>query len=209
MTVGVRKRKKITEAQYLKMERAAEGRSEYFQGEVFAMAGASRQHGKLTGNAFATLHVQLRGRRCDIFQADMRVKVTATGLYTYPDIVVVCGAGQFEDKEVDTLLNPTVIIEVLSKSTAAYDPSEKFEQYRKLPSLAEYLVVAQRRCHIEHYLRQPDDRWLLTEYDDLAGVIELSSIGCRLALSEVYEQVILVVKEEGPNWNPSPLQEAS
>ena len=209
MTVGVRKRKKITEAQYLKMERAAEGRSEYFQGEVFAMAGASRQHGKLTGNAFATLHVQLRGRRCDVFQADMRVKVTATGLYTYPDIVVVCGAGQFEDKEVDILLNPTVIIEVLSKSTAAYDHSEKFEQYRKLPSLAEYLLVAQRRCHIEHYLRQPDDRWLLTEYDDLAGVIELSSIGCRLALSEVYEQVILVVKEEAPNWNPSPLQETS
>jgi len=207
MTVGIRKRKKITEAQYLKMERAAETRSEYFDGEVFAMAGTSRRHGILAGNAFAALHPQVRQQRCDIFQNDMRVKVAVTGLYTYPDIVVACGGGQYEDSEVDTLLNPTMIIEVLSKSTAAYDRGEKFQQYRKLPSLEDYILVSQDRRLIELYSRQPDGRWLLSEYSELNDMIELPSIGCHLALRDVYNQVIVAVKEEGPMWHLSPLQE--
>jgi len=207
MTVGIRKRKKITEAQYLKMERAAETRSEYFDGEVFAMAGTSRRHGILAGNAFAALHPQVRQQRCDIFQNDMRVKVAVTGLYTYPDIVVACGGGQYEDSEVDTLLNPTMIIEVLSKSTAAYDRGEKFQQYRKLPSLEDYILVSQDRRLIELYSRQPDGRWLLSEYSELNDMIELPSIGCHLALRDVYDQVIVAVKEEGPMWHLSPLQE--
>jgi Uma2 family endonuclease len=137
----------------------------------------------------------------------MRVKVTAAGMYTYPDVVVVCEGGQYEDKEVDTLLNPTVIIEVLSKSTATYDRGEKFEQYRKLPSLIDYLLFSQSRCHVEHYARQLDDRWLLTEYNDLDAIVELPSIGCRLALSDVYEQIMFLIKEEGPTWNLSSPQE--
>ena len=207
MTAGVRKRKKITEAQYLKMERASATKSEYFEGEVFAMAGTSKRHGVLAGNAFAALHPQARQRRCDIFQNDMRVKVTTTGLYTYPDVVVACGGGQYEDAEVDTLLNPTLMIEVLSKSTAAYDRGEKFQQYRKLPSLEDYILVSQDRRLIEHYSRQPDGRWLLSEFSELNDVIELPSIGCHLALRDVYDQVIVAVKEEGPAWHLSPSQE--
>ncbi len=208
MTVGVRKRRKITETQYLAMERASETKSEYFDGEVFAMAGTSRRHGILAGNAFAALHPQVRQQRCDIFQNDMRVKVAATGLYTYPDVVVACGGGQYEDTDVDTLLNPTIIIEVLSKSTMAYDRGEKFQQYRKLPSLGDYILVSQDRRLIEHYSRQPDGRWLLSEYSELSDVIELPSIGCHLALRDVYDQVIVAIKEEGPTWHLSPLQEA-
>jgi len=206
MTVNIRKRKKITEAQYLKMERAAETRSEFFDGEVFAMAGTSKRHAIIAGNAFAALHPQVRRRNCDIFQNEMRLKVAVSGLYTYPDIVIACG-GQYEDVELDTLLNPTVIIEVLSKSTAAYDCGEKFAQYRKLPSLTNYLLITQNKRLIEHYTRQSDGKWLLSEYSELDDVIELPSIGCWLALRDVYDQVIVLLKEEGPEWHLTPLQE--
>lgn len=206
MTVSVKKRKQITEAQYLKMERAAETRSEFFDGEVFAMAGTSKRHAIIAGNAFAALHPQVRQRKCDIFQNEIRLKVAASGLYTYPDIVIACG-GQYEDTEFDTLLNPTVIIEVLSKSTAAYDRGEKFAQYRKLPSLTDYLLVAQTKRLIEHYARQPDGKWLLSEHSEIDDVIELPSIGCCLALRDVYDQAIVAIKEEGPEWHLTPLQE--
>jgi Uma2 family endonuclease len=188
------RRQLITAEQYLAQERLAETKSEYLGGEVFAMAGASRQHNKIVVNILNALGPQLRRRPCDLYPSDMRVKVAATGLYTYPDVSVVCGELQFEDAEVDTLLNPMVIIEVLSKSTAAYDRGEKFEQYRKIPSLNEYLLIAQERCLAEHYVRQPDGRWLLSEANDLQDVIELQSIGCRLALADVYEDVLVLVK---------------
>jgi Uma2 family endonuclease len=184
----------ITPEQYLAQERLAEIKSEYLSGEVFAMSGASERHNLVAGNAFAALHGQRRGRPCRVYASDMRVKVAATGLYTYPDVSVVCGKVEFEDEQRDTLLNPQVIIEVLSKSTAAYDRGEKFEQYRKIPSLAEYLLIAQERPLIEHYTRQPDGRWLLSEANDLQDAIELSSIGCRLALADVYEDVLVLVK---------------
>ena len=184
MTIGVRKRKKLTKAQYLKMERAADTKNEFLDGEICAMTGASRQHNTITVNATVALYPQITQRLCEIYTNDLRVKVSATGAYAYPDIAVVCGA-QFEDGEVDTLLNPIVIIEVLSKSTAARDHGEKFENYRKLDSLMEYLLVSQSRCHVEHFLRQPDDKWLLTEYNDLKDIIELPSIGCHLSLSVI------------------------
>ena len=199
MSVGVRKRKPITEAQYLKLERAAETKSEFLDGEVYAMTGASRQHNTITVNATVALHPQVIQRQCEIYTNDLRVKVSATGAYLYPDIAIACG-GQFEDQEVDTLLNPRVIIEVLSKSTAALDRGEKFESYRKLDSLMEYLLVSQSRCHIEHYLRQTDGKWLLVEYDDPNDIIELPSIGCQLSLGTIYSRIALIIKEEGPTW---------
>ncbi len=189
-----RKQKLITPEQYLAMERAAETKSEFYGGEVFAMSGASRQHNTITTNTLVSLHPQVRRRRCNIFANDMRVKVAATGLYTYPDIAIVCGGAKFEDAELDTLLNPTVIIEVLSKSTATYDRGEKFEHYRKIPSLVEYLLIAQERRLVEHYIRQPDGRWLLSEASDLQDVVELPTIECRLALADVYEDVLVLVK---------------
>lgn len=207
MTVDVRKRKKITEAQYLAMERAAETKNEFLDGEIYAMTGASQRHNLVAGSTFASLYTQLRGRPCRVYPSDMRVKVAATGLYTYPDISVVCGRAELADENRDTLLNPVLIIEILSRSTAGYDRREKFGQYRRIPTLNDYLLIAQTRCLVEHYLRQSDGKWLLTEYNDLSDVIELPSIGCRLALSDVYEQVMLLVNEEGPVWNLSSSQE--
>jgi Uma2 family endonuclease len=178
-----------TPEEYLALERQAEYKSEYFNGEIFAMTGASRRHNLVAGNVLASLHTQLRNRPCEIYPSDMRVKVSPTGLFTYPDVVIVCGEPIFDDKQRDTLLNPTVLVEVLSKSTASYDRGEKFEHYRKLDSLAEYLVIAQNKYHVEHYIRQPDNRWLLSETDDIQKTIHLSSIECDLALADIYDKV--------------------
>jgi Uma2 family endonuclease len=119
----------------------------------------------------------------------MRVKVSPTGLYTYPDVVIVCGEPLFDDEQKDTLVNPTVLVEVLSKSTASYDRGEKFEHYRKLASLAEYLVIAQNKYHVERYIRQPDNQWLLSETNDIQKTIHLPSIECDLALADIYDKV--------------------
>jgi len=178
-----------TPDEYLALERKAEYKSEYFNGEIFAMTGASRRHNLVAANVLAALHLQLRKRPCEIYSSDMRVKVSPTGLYTYPDVVIVCGEPMFDDEQKDTLLNPTVLVEVLSKSTASYDRGEKFEHYRKVKSLAEYLVIAQDKYHVEQYTKQSDDRWLLWETDDPQKTIRLSSIECDLALADIYDKV--------------------
>jgi Uma2 family endonuclease len=187
--MSLQPQQRYTPEEYLALERAAEDKSEYFNGEIFAMTGASRRHNLVAGNVFATLHAQLRKRPCEIYPSDMRVKVSPTGLYTYPDVVVVCGEPSFDDEQKDTLLNPTVLVEVLSKSTMSYDRGEKFEHYRKLESLAEYLVIAQNKYHVEHYVRQPDNQWLLSETDDLQKTVHLLSIECELALADIYDKV--------------------
>ena len=181
-------RPRISPEEYLALERQAETKSEYLDGEIFAMTGASRKHNRLSVNLTVALDSQLRARGCEVYVNEMRVKVSTTGLYTYPDVIVVCGEPQFEDAEVDTLLNPTLIIEVLSKSTENYDRGTKFLHYRALPSLREYILIAQNQIHVEHYLRQ-NDSWLLTETDRQDDVVELPSVGARLALSEVYDRV--------------------
>jgi len=182
---------RFTPEEYLALERRAEYRSEYFNGEIFAMAGASREHNLIAGNAFASLHAQLKGRRCEAYPGDMRVQVSQTGLYTYPDVVVVCGEPQFADAEVDTLLNPTLIVEVLSTTTEAYDRGSKFEQYCTLESLAEYVLIAQDRYRVERFVRQPDGQWLFSAANRLDQVISLASIDCRLPLAEVYDRLSL------------------
>lgn len=179
----------FTPDEYLALEREAQTRSEYYAGEIFAMAGASQRHNLIAGNVFARLHTQLRQRQCTVYPSDMRLKVSATGLYTYPDVTVVCGPARFDDQHRDTLLNPTLIVEVLSRATAGYDRGETFEQYRKLESFAEYLLISQERCYIEHFLRQAGNQWLLSESERLLDVIELTSIGCSLTLADVYEKV--------------------
>jgi Uma2 family endonuclease len=179
----------ITPEEYLAAEREAEYKSEYFEGEVFAMTGASRKHNLVSGNIFASLHTQLKKRPCEAYQSDMRVKVSPTGLYTYPDVVVICGEPAFDDEQKDSLLNPTVLVEVLSKSTASYDRGEKFEHYRRLESLAEYLAVAQNKYHVEHYIRQPDNQWLLSETEEVKDTVSLPSVKCQLALADIYDKV--------------------
>lgn len=179
---------RYTPEEYLEIEREADYRSEYFDGEIFAMSGATRNHNLIGGNIFADLHGQLRNRKCEVYMNDMRVKVSPTGLYTYPDVVVVCDRPRFDDKQNDTLLNPDVIIEVLSESTEAYDRGAKFGHYRTLDSFSEYLLVHQDKCHIEHYVRQPGNTWLLSEYKNPGDIIEIKAVQCTLKLEAVYEK---------------------
>jgi Uma2 family endonuclease len=176
----------LTPEEYLEIERQAEFKSEYYQGEMFAMAGATWEHNMITGDVLITLGVQLRSRNCAISPSDIRVRVSATGLYTYADVIVVCGEPRFGDNRRDTLLNPTLIVEVLSPSTEAYDRGRKFEYYRSLESLAAYLMIASDRIHAELYTRQPSGQWLLTAADRPEDTLELESIGCRLTLSAAY-----------------------
>jgi Uma2 family endonuclease len=178
----------LTPEAYLALERKAKTKSEYFNGQIYAMSGASRAHNLIGGNIFGGLHAQLRERDCEVYTNDMRVKVSPTGLYTYPDVVVVCDEPRFEDDVFDTLLNPIVLIEVLSPSTEAYDRGEKFAHYRQIASLQEYVLVSQDRISVEHYLRQ-GTQWLLTEFCGLQEVLSLISIRCELHLSDIYRRI--------------------
>ena len=179
----------IPESQYLEAERRAQTKSEYLAGQVFAMAGASRGHNRITFNLGGLLYTALRGRACEAYIGDMRVKVAEASAYFHPDVVVVCGQPQFEDEQEDNLLNPTVIIEVLSPSTEEFDRSVKFFAYQKLPSLREYLLVSQHRMCIEHFVRQPDGQWAQREYTRAEQVIHLESANIDLPVQAVYEGV--------------------
>ena len=183
---------RFTPEEYLALERKAECKSEYFNGEIFAMSGATPQHVLIVTNVVSELRGQLKSRPCTVYSTDLRLKVSATGLYTYPDVIVVCGEPQFNDDHKDTLLNPTLIVEVLSESTKDYDRGGKFEQYRMLESFIEYVLIAQDKHHVEYFVRQPDNRWLLSETNRLEDNLELTSIGCNLALTEVYDKVELL-----------------
>lgn len=181
--------KNWTPESYLEFERASGQKHEYFNGEIFAMAGATANHNLVAGNTYAALYSQLRRRAFFIYFINMRLKMSVFSLYTYPDISIVCGTPQFEDDHRDKLLNPTVIIEVLSPSTESYDRGRKFQHYRTLASLQEYILMAQDKPHIEHYLRQEQNQWLLSEARQLEAAITLPSIQCTLLLSDVYEKV--------------------
>jgi Uma2 family endonuclease len=178
-----------SEEDYLALERNALYKNEFHGGEIFAMTGASRKHNLVSGNIYRELSLQLKKRRCEAYMSDMRVKAVEARSYHYPDIAVVCGTPQFEDAYVDTLLNPTLLIEVLSPSTEAYDRGAKFAHYRKITSLCEYLLVTQDQPSIERYLRQ-GDVWILSETVDLDASVSLESIGCTLSLREVYDKVL-------------------
>ncbi len=185
----VQPQRRYTPDEYLTLERKAEYKSEYVNGAIFAMSGASERHNVIVLNIGASLHAQFRNRPCRVYASDMRVKISQTCLYAYPDIVALCGEPQFDDAQKDILLNPAVIIEVLSPSTEAYDRGGKFEHYRKLASLAEYLLVSQEKPRIEHYVRQPDNLWLLSEASSLQDTVHLPSIDCSLSVADVYEKV--------------------
>jgi len=188
--MSVQSKQVISVEEYLAMERATPEKHEYLDGEVFAMGGASYYHTLITINVVAGLHMQLRKSDCTVHANDLRVKVSPTGLYTYPDVVVVCGEPQFDDQMKDTLTNPMLIVEVLSETTKSYDRGDKFAHYRSLPSFMEYVLIAQDRPHIEHFLREPK-RWTLYEIDGMEDTIELPSICCILSLAGVYDKVRL------------------
>jgi Uma2 family endonuclease len=179
----------LTEEEYLALERAAECRSEYVAGEMFAMAGACRRHNRIVTNLVFALDSQLRTRPCNVYSNDMRVKVQRTGLFTYPDVVVTCGEEQFADGENDVLLNPSVLIEVLSDSTEAYDRGKKFENYQGIESLKEYLLVSQNSERVEQFVRQSGKNWIYSENHEPGDIIRIQSVECELRLGDVYSKV--------------------
>ena len=178
----------LTQEEYLAFEREADIKHEYCNGQLYAMSGASRAHNLISLNIAGELRAQLKGRTCEVYMSEMRVLVDAARSYRYPDVVVACDAPRFQDDVFDTLLNPTVIVEVLSLSTEARDRGEKFAEYAQLVSLREYVLVAQKAVHVEHYLRQ-GTRWVSRECRDLDAVLQLVSIGCALPLRDIYEKV--------------------
>jgi Uma2 family endonuclease len=186
----------LTPEEYLSIERKAEFKSEYFNGEMFAMAGASQPHNRIVSNIISALNPQLLQRDCNIYPSDMRVKIEKINKYTYPDVVVTCGKEILEDDQIDTLLNPILIIEILSASTEAYDRGEKFRQYQFIQSLAEYILITQDAIRVEQYVRQTDRTWLYSEYQNLDDVIKLESIACELTLKDVYAKVQNVLEQK-------------
>ncbi|MBF0200207.1 MAG: Uma2 family endonuclease [Desulfamplus sp.] len=183
---------KITPEEYLEFERNSEIKHEYFDGEIFAMTGASLNHNLINANITAELQSKLKsnGSTCSVFSNDMRVKVLKNGKYTYPDVVIACDEIQLEDDEFDTLINPVVIIEVLSNSTEAYDRGKKFEHYQLIPSLKEYILVSQHACRMEKYARRDNFKWLYSSYNEPGESMEIDVIGCKLLLLDIYYRVV-------------------
>jgi Uma2 family endonuclease len=177
-----------TAAEYLNFERNSPDRHEYEQGEVFLMAGASKKHNFISFNAASLLREQLRGRGCEVYHVDMRVGIPARQVYTYPDVAALCGDAQFEDATEDILLNPQVIIEVLSPSTEKYDQSLKFEHYKALASLQDYLLISQERPWAQHHSLQ-EGAWQSQTYTSLSDSFALKAVPCTLKLAQIYEQV--------------------
>lgn len=179
----------ITPEEYLNLERQNEFRSEYIAGEMFAMAGVTRNHDTITGNIYAALRPKLRNRSCFLHTSDMKIWIPRFEEFTYPDASVVCGKRQFRDATQDVLLNPVLIVEVLSKSTANHDRSEKFAKYWEIPSLQEYLLISQDRVQVDHYVRLGAYQWSYTIYTLREETISLSTAALALPLSDVYKDI--------------------
>ena len=180
--------KYITPEEYLAAERWAKIKSEYIHGEVFAMSGASNAHNLITLDIATELNIQLRRRGCLVYSNDMRVRTKPTGSYFYPDVVVICDKPRFEDNVFDTLLNPILIVEVLSPSTDAYDRGEKFAHYQELVSLREYILVSQDRMRVEHH-RLIETQWVGKTFETPEDVLKFNSIECELPLQDIYTRV--------------------
>ncbi len=181
-------KKNYTVEEYLVFEREALDKHEYIDGQIIAMAGASREHNLIGANVGTELRFGLKGKNCETYLNDMRVRMKADR-YGYPDVVVVCGEPQFADEEFDVLLNPTLVVEVLSTSTRFRDKTEKLETYRKIESLKECLLIEQDKIFIEHFIKQTPNQWLLRIYEDESETVILESIGCQLKVADIYLQV--------------------
>ena len=180
----------MSEDEYLRLERAAEHKSEFLAGEIFAMSGGSLRHSLLAGNWGSELRIQLRGKGCHVFTSDARVRTPKTGSYLYPDVSVACSPPQTHENSNDILVNPQLLIEVLSPSTAGYDRGKKFERYREIASLCDYLLVHADSPWVEHFARQSDASWIFREYRGLDCTVPIASIDCIIRLAEVYSDVL-------------------
>ncbi|HEV2801465.1 MAG TPA: Uma2 family endonuclease [Pyrinomonadaceae bacterium] len=179
----------LSPEEYLEIERRAEFKSEYVDGVMYAMSGASELHNLIVGNLVAELNVQLRKTDCRVYPSDLKVRVPNSKRFFYPDVSVVCGETEFADDERDVVLNPVVVVEVLSESTAAFDRGKKFQSYQQIESLREYLLVSQDEFVVEHFLRQTDGRWLYTKAAGLDEAVALPTMNCRLVLADVYNKM--------------------
>jgi Uma2 family endonuclease len=187
--VSAQSEPRLSPEEYLALDRAAEFKSEYYDGHMYAMSGASRMHVRITTNLSGDLHQALKHGPCEVYTIDLRLRVNPNRLYTYPDITVVCGDTELADDHKDTLLNPTLLVEVLSPSTEARDRGFKFAHYRHIESLQEYVLVWQSEPRVEIYRRRPTGDWLLSEVSGLESICRLDSVGCEISLSEIYYRV--------------------
>jgi Uma2 family endonuclease len=190
----------VTEEAYLVAEPQSEYKSEYRRGRVVAMAGASDAHMQISSNIHGELYVRLKGSPCRVFTNDVRVRASEGKYYTYPDVAVVCGKVAFRPP-IDTLENPTLIIEVLSPSTEAYDRGEKFEAYKTIPTLREYVLVRQDRVHVERFVRQTNGAWVVSAVDSLDAEIAFEALGCQVPVKDVYAGVTFLPAD---NRRPTP-----
>jgi Uma2 family endonuclease len=181
----------VSPEEYLEVERQSDTKSEYMDGVVYAMTGARINHIRVVSNLTTELVTQLRGRRCDVLASEMKVRLQDSRKFFYPDVIVLCGEPQFHDEREDIILNPLLVVEVLSKSTEAFDRGAKFQAYQTLDSLKEYLLVAQDKPIIEQYVRQTDGKWTYTAAVGLESSLALPSVECTLNLSAVYDKVDL------------------
>lgn len=196
MSALPQKHRRIAEAEYLALDRKSPIKHELMAGEIYAMSGASEAHNLITGSTYAMLYNQLRGRSCRVYPSDMKVRTPATRSYAYPDITAVCGEALFADDQRDILLNPVLIIEVMSPTTERYDRGKKFQHYRELKTLQEYILIAQDSPHIERFVRQEKGFWQFSEVRGREASLELSSIECTLNLAEVYEQITFASEQD-------------
>ncbi len=194
--MSVRAHEYMTTEQYFTFEETSEGKHEYHRGAIYAMTGGTARHNLIVANLIALFHGQLRGTACRVFPSDLRLKIEQTGLYTYPDVSIICGPIFFGDNRQDTVTNPVVLVEVLSPSTENYDRGKKFEHYRTIETLQEYVVVAQDRIHIEHYIRQDNYRWLLVDFFAPDQTVQVGAINCTLAVELVYENIVFDSQDE-------------
>lgn len=176
----------VSHAAYLELERAGSTKHEWLNGEVYDMAGGTPDHARLQAAAAGELRAQLRGRRCCVFSSDLRIRVLATGLATYPDLSVVCGKLEKDPGDDNAVTNPTLLVEVLSDSTEGYDRGEKFAHYRRIPSLKEYVLISQREPHVEVWRKNAAGKWELAEEGRAGESVPLASLECTLLVDEVY-----------------------
>ena len=184
-------KKVFTEAEYLEFERISEQKHEFYNGELFAMAGASRQHNIVKENLSIEIGSRLKGGPCLTLSGDQRVKMDRARHYTYPDFIIVCGQPQYDNVDPDALINPQVIVEILSQSTEAYDRGVKFRHFQRIRSVREYVLISQDKMQVERFVRQPDETWVLTTFDDPIGDFSLSTVAVSIPLADVYRSVEL------------------
>lgn len=183
-----------TDREYLEIDRNSEFRNELLDGEIYAMTGASLKHNIISGNIYFKMYSQFKQKECKVFMADLRVNVSK-GLYTYPDILIVCGNIVFTDDHLDTVKNPKCIIEVLSDSTEKYDRGEKFRNYRKIESLEEYILISQNEILAEKYFRKKEDFWEYSVFDGLEKSLSIDSVGLNLSMQEIYSETDLIAEK--------------